>query len=219
MVLGLLRNFSFSLAGTVGAYRRAGDKTVPWGDLTRQTVGWLVPLGRIWRARPLYSLVSIVWHIGLILVPLFLAAHVRLWRESVGFSWPAMPQSWADTLTLVAIIAVVLLIIGRLGSREARILSRKQDYLWPPLLAVPFITGYLCANIALSARAYEVSMLIHLYSANLVMLLIPFTKVAHCVLLPLSQYVGGVAWKFPQAGGERVMVTLGREKMKEEVPG
>ena len=30
-------------------------------------------------------------------------------------------------------------------------------------------------------------MLLHVYSADLIMLLIPFTKIAHCVLAPLSQ--------------------------------
>jgi hypothetical protein len=52
-------------------------------------------------------------------------------------------------------------------------------------------------------------MLIHVYSADLVMALIPFTKIAHCVLTPLSQLVTGIAWKFPAGAGDRVAATLG----------
>ncbi|MDP8208180.1 MAG: hypothetical protein P9L92_16055 [Candidatus Electryonea clarkiae] len=217
MILGLIRTFAFSLFGLIGAYHRAGEKVVPWGDLIKKTFSWLIPIGRIWRARPLYSIISIIWHIGLIIVPLFLAAHVTLWKNSVGFAWFSLPQIWADNLTIVAIISALLLFIGRVSSKEARALSRKQDFWWPPLLALPFFTGYLCSNISLSANGYQVIMLIHLYSANLVMVMIPFTKVAHCVLLPLSQFVSSVGWKFPRGTGEKVMKTLGKDNMKEEI--
>ncbi len=52
-------------------------------------------------------------------------------------------------------------------------------------------------------------MLLHVYAAALIMLLIPFTKIAHCVLTPLSQIVTAVAWKFPPGAGDRVAATLG----------
>jgi len=213
MVLGLLRTFSFSLLGIIGAYRKAGDKIVPWGDLTNKTISWLIPLGHLWKARPVYSFISFIWHIGLILVPLFLAAHVKLWKASVGFAWFNLPQRVADILTLTTITAAILLFVMRIGSSEARILSRKQDYFWPLLLAIPFVTGFLCANVSLSAGGYEACILIHIYSANLVMVLIPFTKVAHCMLLPLSQYVSGLGWKFPRDSGDRVAATLGKKEM------
>jgi hypothetical protein len=52
-------------------------------------------------------------------------------------------------------------------------------------------------------------MLIHVYSADLILLLIPFSKISHCVLAPLSQIVTAVAWKFPAGAGARVAATLG----------
>ncbi len=213
MVLGLLRTFAMSLIGMVEAYYRAGDKTVPWGALVKKTLGWIFPVNRIWRARPVYSTISFLWHIGLILVPLFLAAHVMLWKKSVGFGWPTLPQTWADYLTILAIVGAIALFIGRVGSKWARTLSRPQDYIWPLLLAIPFISGYLCVNAELTAHEYQVWMLIHVYSANVIMLSIPFTKVAHCILFPLSQFVSGLGWKFPKYAGDRVAKTLGKGDM------
>jgi len=35
------------------------------------------------------------------------------------------------------------------------------------------------------------------------------TKIAHCVLMPLSQVVTAVAWKFPAGAGAQVAATLG----------
>jgi hypothetical protein len=74
---------------------------------------------------------------------------------------------------------------------------------------IPFITGFLCTNVAIGPKTYQSLMLVHVYSANLIMLLIPFTKIAHCVLAPLSQVVTAIAWKFPAGAGDRVAATLG----------
>ena len=52
-------------------------------------------------------------------------------------------------------------------------------------------------------------MLAHIYSADLILVMMPFTKVAHCVLAPLSQVVTAVAWKFVPGAGDRVAATLG----------
>ena len=93
--------------------------------------------------------------------------------------------------------------------RATRKLSRPQDLLWPLLIAIPFITGYVASNAAIGPRTYQELMLIHIYAGDLIMLMIPFTKIAHCVLTPLSQLVTAVAWKFPAGAGERVAETLG----------
>jgi len=172
-------------------------------------LAWLVPVNRFWRERPAYSVVSILFHAGLLMVPPFLAAHTLLWRRAAGIAWPAIPQVLADYLTCLAIFAALGLFFSRLFDRRSRQLSRLQDYAWPLLLIVPFLTGFICSNLAIAPKMYEALMFVHVYSANLIMLLIPFTKIAHCVLAPLSQLVTAVAWKFPAGAGDRVAATLG----------
>jgi nitrate reductase gamma subunit len=209
LVLGLLRLLVLSVVGVAEAYRRSSDRIVPWKEVLRATLGWVLPIGRLGSGRRLYSTVSFVWHLGLLSVPLFLPAHVLLWRRSVGFGWPAMPQGLANGLTLLTVVAALGLFAGRVLHSGARALSRPQDHAWPLLLAVPFGTGYLCANAALAPEAYQLFMLTHVYSADLIMALIPFTKAAHCVLAPLSQVVTAVSWKFVPGAGARVAATLG----------
>ena len=103
--------------------------------------------------------------------------------------------------------------IGRpcrqLPHRGMRALSRGQDFAWPLLLVVPFVTGYLCSNAALGPQTYRASMLLHVYSADLILLLMPFTKIAHCVLAPFSQAIGALGWKLSPGAGDRVAATLG----------
>lgn len=212
-ILGLIRQFALTFYGMAEALHHTSDRTLPWWDMTRRTFAWLLPLGTLWRSKPVYSLVSFLFHIGLLVVPLTLAAHIGLWERSSGLAWwPALPQPLADRLTLLVLVAGPLLFLARLLIRHMRQLSRLQDFLWPLLLTVPFLSGYLCANASLSATAYRSWMLVHVYSADLILILIPFTKIAHCVLLPLSQYAGGIAWKFPKGAGAKVVATLRKKE-------
>jgi nitrate reductase gamma subunit len=209
MVLGLVRILWLDAANLAEAYRNSSDRIVPWKEVVRQTIGWLVPVRRLWTQRPVYSSVSFLFHVGLILTPLLLPAHVLLWKQGVGIAWPALPQVVANYLTLLTIAAAVAIFMGRVLSPAARKLSRFQDFIWPPLLAVPFATGYVASNVVISPATYQSMMLVHVYAADLIMVMIPFTKIAHCVLTPLSQLVTQVAWKFVPGAGDRVAETLG----------
>jgi nitrate reductase gamma subunit len=211
MLLGLLRIVTLDLVAAVGAYRRAGDKTLPWGFIARRTLRWLFPANRLLRRRPVYSVLSVLFHVGLLLVPVFLFAHVNLWRGALGFGWPALPKPWADWLTIGTLVCGLGLLIGRISSRESRFLSRMQDFLWPPLLLIPFATGYACANLDVGPAVYQTVMLIHVLAAELIFILVPFTKIAHCVLAPLSQFISSLAWKFPADTDEDVSKTLHKE--------
>lgn len=211
MVLGLLRILILEIAGMIGAYRRAGDKNLPWRLIISRTFEWLVPVKRLGHNRPIYSILAIIFHIGLIVTPIFLFAHVHLWKQSVGFGWWTLSPEAADILTLVTIAAGLAIFLGRIGNRAARAISRKQDMLWPLLLLIPFVTGYVCANLGVSPAAYQWFILIHILSGELIFVLIPFTKIAHCVLMPFSQLVSTLAWKFPARVDDDVCETLNKK--------
>ena len=211
MVLGLARLLVLDLINIRNAYKNAGDKVIPWKRTIIKSVEWLVPVRRVFNVRPLYSLFSILFHVGLLLVPLFLFAHVRLWPGVLSSWWPTLPKFWADLLTITTIAFAVLLLLGRWLSKSSSFLSRKQYYLWPLILLVPFVTGLICAQTAVGAQGYQLAMLFHVLSADLILLLIPFTKIAHCVLMPMSQFVAAVAWKFPADTDEAVSTTLNKK--------
>jgi nitrate reductase gamma subunit len=211
MTLGLLRILILDVYGAFEAYRKAGDRTLPWGLMIRRSAQWLFPVNRVFRNRPVYSVLSMIFHIGLLLVPIFLFAHVQLWHKVIGIAWPSLPKLWADWLTIVTIVCALALLIGRMANRSSSFISRKQDYLWPLLLSIPLVTGYVCANIQVNPSIYQVSMLAHILSGELVFVLIPFTKIAHCVLMPLSQFISTLAWKFPAGTDDDVCTTLNKK--------
>jgi nitrate reductase gamma subunit len=211
MILGLIRILFIDIRGAIIAYRKAGDRTMPWNLIFRRSLEWIFPVKRIGRNRPVYSILSVLFHIGLLVTPIFLFAHIQLWNEGIGISWPALSYNWAYFLTSLTIISGVALFFGRVFSKSSSFLSRKQDYFWPLLILIPFVTGYLCAHMDVNPRFYQVFMLMHILSGNLIFILIPFTKIAHCILMPLSQVICILAWKFPPDTDDAVCNTLNKK--------
>lgn len=211
MLLGLARILLLDIWGAYNAYRKAGDKSMPWKLMLSRGMEWIFPVKRIANSRPVYSIFSMLFHVGLILVPIFLYAHVQLWEKSLGISWVTLPYEVAYWLTISTIVFGSALFISRVFTKSSSFLSRKQDYIWPLLLIFPFVTGFLCAHFNVSPQYYQAFMLMHVLSADLIFILIPFTKIAHCVLMPLSQVICTLAWKFPPNTDEDIAIILNKK--------
>lgn len=213
MVLGLVRLVLLTVYRAAYTYMRAGDMRLLWPVIRQRTLWWLFPFGRFKRTRAVYSIISFVFHVGLIIVPIFLFAHVYLWKRGIGISWPALPPLAADVLTIITVVAAVALFAGRVGSQVSRTLSRAQDYTWPVLLMVPFVSGFFASHPTWCPVDYHVMLLIHILSAELIFVMIPFSKIAHCVLIPFSQLVSDLGWRFPATAGRDVAKALGKESV------
>ncbi len=210
-VLGLLRHALLSLWGMRQVLRRAGDKRFALGPVIQRTFVHLNPVRYFTGNRGVYSILSTLFHVGLILVPIFFAGHVRLWRRGLGIGWPALSMSVADALTILTVVTGVLLVLGRAWFVGSRQMSRPQDWLLPPLIAFEFLSGYLLAHPGSNPFDLQLVTLVHVGVGDLLLLLTPFTKIAHCAMLPFSQLVSEMAWKFVPGAGQDVVKTLGKE--------
>ena len=211
MVLGLVRHVVLTVAEMYRTMRRAGDKTLASSKLARATLEWLVPIRKI-RNEFFYSATSVVFHICILIVPVFMGGHIALWSRGLGVSWPAISNEVADVLTIVAIVTVVALLVQRVSARASRSLSRFQDYSLPLLIAVPFVTGFLAMHPASNPFSYDAVLLVHVMSANLIFVLMPITKLSHVALMPSVQFVSEIGWKWPADSGSRVAVALRKEE-------
>ncbi len=210
MVLGYIRHFLLTIVEVKRALSRAGDKNLPGKLIWRATLKWLNPLGDL-KNRALMRLFSMLFHIAILVVPIFLAGHIALIARGIGLSWPAISNELADALTIIAVIAAVILVVQRTMSRATRALSRFQDYALPLVIAVPFASGFFLMHPFLSPFAYESTLLVHVMSANFVFFLMPITKLSHAVLLPSVQLVSEVGWHWPKDSGSRVGIDLKKE--------
>jgi nitrate reductase gamma subunit len=210
MVLGLLRGVIVTIWSITRALRNTQHREISWRRVAAQTIGWLVPVRHL-RQRSSYSLVSILFHVGAIVTPVFLFSHIRLMESNIGVSWWALPMAVADFLALMTVAAAFALLAGRLATRASRAISRTQDWVVPLLLAIPFASGFLAVHPHLNPFPYNATMLVHIVSAGVCFLVIPFTKLAHMVLMPLTRLPSELAWRFPDSYPESVARQIGKE--------
>ena len=210
LILGLGYRVAVVVIQIATAWWRAADRRLPGADIVAATLGWLLPV-RLLRSRPVYSAASFLFHVGVIVVPLFLAGHVALLAGILPRSWPTLSPSVADILTLACLAALVVLLMGRVAVKSARTLTRTQDVLLLVVLLLTVLFGYLAAHPTQSPFAARAMLLFHILSADLVLVLIPTTKIAHCVLYPFTQLLFQLGWHFPSETGRHVAIALAKE--------
>lgn len=210
MVLGLLRNAVLAVSDTVAAYLTTDAKPVFWRRF-RQHIWWfLFPSVVLHRARPgggtrmfIYHLglfsVALVFRITAVLVPAFMVAHVYLWERNIGFAWPTMSASLADKLSVVTIVAGVVLFLGRLYSPILRQIEPGWSFLKPLVLILPFVTGVMAMHPTWSPFDYHLVLLIHVLSAALVFVMVPFGRMLMCVHTSLEEIIPEAVWRRPLA--------------------
>lgn len=149
-----------------------------WG--LKSILHWIFPwTSASTRQQPVFALAVFVFHICLLAVPLFLNAHNILWDEAFGISLWSMPDALADIMTILMIVSGLFLFGRRLWRPEVRILTGVWDYALLVLTLVPFVSGFLAYH---QWGSYEVSFYIHIISAEILLILIPFTKLSHMIL-------------------------------------
>ena len=149
-----------------------------WG--LKSIVYWLLPWGSAaMRRQPVFTLMVFAFHITLFVVPLFLDAHNMLWEEAWGISLWSLPDEVADVMTVVLLVCIFFLALRRIVRREVRILTGPWDYILLSLIALPFLTGFLAYH---ELGPYDLLMTLHMLTAVILLILIPFTKLAHIIL-------------------------------------
>jgi hypothetical protein len=211
MILGLGRLLFIVLAGMVQAYRRAGNKALNGTRIARQTAAGAIPSFRSNGIGCIFSTGSFFFHVGLIVVPLFLLGHIQLWEKGIGLSWPALPMVWADGLTILVIVTGAGLLVGRISYPPSRSISRLQDFLLPLFILLTFISGVLASHPPWNPFSYPSTLLVHVLSGDALLVLLPFSKLAHVILWPFRHLATELAWRFPPEAGPKILSTLGKE--------
>lgn len=134
-------------------------------------------------------LMGYVFHIGLFVTLLFLAAHIQLIRSVTGISWPSLPTPVVDAVALVTIATLVAVIVHRLRDPVKRFLSGFEDYFTLTLTLLPMLTGYLAYHHLL--LPYTWMLAVHILSAELLLVFMPFTKLMHFSTLFLARWYNG----------------------------
>jgi nitrate reductase gamma subunit len=214
MCLGLVRLVVLQLLEMLRAWTLTQDHDIPIIKNLKEFMTWTVPNGNMLRMRPFFSIASIIFHIGLILVPIFYLGHVVLWESGLGISWPGFFRPLGDVLTATTVISGLVLLGYRLFHKSFRNLSSAMDYFLLILILAIFLSGFLAAHPVLLPINYTSMMLIHVVSAEIIFILMPFTKLSHMILFPFGRISSDYYWKLSTDGPEKVAHIMRGDDLK-----
>ncbi len=166
-----------------------------WKYVFATLVRWILPLNKDLAKNPVFSILGYIFHICLIIVPIWYAGHITLWEESrFEWSWSSIPDEMADWMTLIFLAIVIFFLLRRIFSADIRLISTFSDYLLLIVTALPFLTGYFLTHGTLDSIGFlgDNMQLLHMLSAELMLILIPFTKLSHYILFFFSRGASGV---------------------------
>jgi nitrate reductase gamma subunit len=160
-----------------------------WKYSLRSIFRWIIPFGTVnWRRHPFLTVVTFVFHISLLVAPIFLLAHVILVDEALNLSWWTIPDAWADVLTVVVIIGCVFFLVRRLTQPEVKFVTSASDFVILAVVAAPFVTGFIAYHQWID---YPVMMVLHVVAGEVLLVAMPFTRLSHMLLSPFTRaYMG-----------------------------
>jgi nitrate reductase gamma subunit len=194
-IIGSLLRIALFLILSRKAADRAMYQYFRWKYFLSSIGRWILPLNRDVTKNPVFTVSAYVFHICLIVVPIWFSGHIMLWEDSrFGWSWSAIPDGLADWMTLLFLAIALFFLLRRIISADIRILSTVSDYLLLIVTALPFMTGYFLAHGTLDNFAFlgDNMMLIHMLAGELMLILIPFTRLSHFILFFFSRGATGV---------------------------
>lgn len=164
----------------------------------RSIVAWLIPFGtHSWRFYPGFTVLVFVFHIGLLVTPIFLLGHNLMMKAAWGFSFPTIPEALADTLTVAMLIAGLFILLRRIALPAVRILTKPYDLVVLVIAIAPFLTGFLAR---MQVGDYQTWLTIHILCGEIMLVAIPFTKLSHFLLFFLSRAQLGMDFGIKRGG-------------------
>jgi len=130
-----------------------------------------------------------IFHIGLFVTLLFLSEHILVFKNLLGFGWPALPRAIIDITALLSIAALVAILIRRFMDPVLKQISDYQDYLAWLLTIAPLATGFMVLHPM--GMTYQTTLVWHLISIELLLIAMPFTKLSHALSIFISRWYNG----------------------------
>jgi nitrate reductase gamma subunit len=148
-----------------------------------------LPLPGMFKRSPVSYVGGYIFHFGLFIVVLLFAQHIRLIESITGLSWPALPAQFIDATAVVTLATMLLMLVDRISKPVKRFLSTFQDYAAWTLTFLPVLTGYMATKHLL--LPYSTMLALHILSAELLLVFLPFTKLIHVFTLWGSRWYNG----------------------------
>ena len=138
---------------------------------------------------PISYIGGYTFHIGLAVAVFLFAPHILLIEDLTGLSWPALPSPLVDLATVITLAAMLLVLVDRLAKPVKRFLSTFEDYFSWAVTFLPVLTGFLAVKHML--LPYTTMLALHILSVEILLAVLPFTKLFHVFTLFGSRWYNG----------------------------
>ena len=165
------------------------DRSERTRSAVRAIVRGLMPFGSTTsRRNPVLTIITFIFHLCVIILPVFLLAHIVLWYESWKIQWWELPDMMADLMALWVVMACVFFIVRRLSVPEVKRVTQPVDIALPALLILVFLSGFFASQ---QWGPYRPILILHIISGELLLMVLPFSKLGHMMLFGISRaYMG-----------------------------
>ena len=129
---------------------------------------------------------SFLFHVCLVVTPIFLLGHNVLLDTSFGFSFISFSEKTSDTLTMMVLMCGLVFFLRRFLLPRVRIISTVNDFLLLFVAIAPFLTGFMAYHHVFN---YNIMIILHILSGELMLIMIPFSKFFHMVFFFISRFM------------------------------
>jgi len=137
----------------------------------------LLPFHKAFLNKPVYTTLRYLFHVCLIVVPIWFSGHIGLWEESrFEWSWTPLSDEWVDWMTLILLGLAACFLLRHIISPDIRSGASLSDYILIIITATPFLTGYFLTHDSLDAIPFlgENMLTIHILSGEAMLLIAVF---------------------------------------------
>ena len=148
----------------------------------------LAPPGMVKRS-PVSYIGGYIFHVGLAVIVFLFAPHIKLIESLTGLSWPGLPSQLVDLAAVITLVAMIVVLVDRITKPVKRYLSTFEDYFSWAVTFLPVLTGYLAVQHLL--LPYTTMLALHILSVEILLVVLPFTKLFHAFTLFGSRWYNG----------------------------
>ncbi|RLJ69866.1 nitrate reductase gamma subunit [Hydrogenivirga caldilitoris] len=162
----------------------------------KPTQGWRFFM-EVFAHRGIQYIGGFLFHVGFLGLTFFVPQHAFLWKEIIGFEPPYMPQLVADILAYSALFSLFALTVHRVFNPVLKLLTGKDEYFANILIGIVIFTGLFATRWS-GGGLYVWMLNLHMLSAVILIIYIPFSRLSHFVYYFLSVFFYG--WNVGKRG-------------------
>lgn len=140
------------------------------------------------------------YHIGLAIIVCGYLPHISFIERLTGITWPPLPAALVYFAIAATFVSLLIALMYRLTDPVLRLISSFDDYFSWFIVFLPLATGMVALNhpfapdVAPAAPLGPVPVAVHLLSVELLLIWLPFGKLAHAFLVFISRGMTGAAF-------------------------